>query len=371
MEWRQSLAKSESVTWKCCDLPFAICDPNHPSMYLLHSQEENPPGKIHPINKKVHLNREGRSSRELFERVCVNAVSFWYFGILGWIFGPLFMLGMWCRLPADIISQAILPKLCLVWIRRHTTGVGSWPNEIVNTLVATIRVRGVDVFAWMEWMSEAFARDCQVKMWLDKTSLLRCRKIPEWRGNCPKHHLGENCPSKGQVGEYSFSEVQFSLWGIIFSWKIAFPFPQNGLFSHEAMSLSKREFLWQKRDKFNYDFAPRGKIYLKQFFCLKRSETSLKALETTTAMKRRNILCTFCSDCAVFNLSLHGRCISPSLQDSAKVAISRLLARNCCGLAVVVSAIFASQWWPGGEVVISRSLPLWDLGRRNWDTQKS
>ena len=64
---------------------------------------------------------------------------------------------------------------------------------------------------------------------------------------------------------------------------------------------------------------------------------------------------------------------SRSLHDSAKVVISRLLARNCRSLAVVVSAVFASrrwpfatQRWPGGEVVISRSLPLWgvevDLG---------
>ena len=69
----------------------------------------------------------------------------------------------------------------------------------------------------------------------------------------------------------------------------------------------------------------------------------LKALETTTAMKRRNISCTFCSDCAVSNLSLHGRCIPQSLQNFAKVVISRLLARNSCSLAVVVSASFASQ----------------------------
>ena len=37
-----------------------------------------------------------------------------------------------------------------------------------------------------------------------------------------------------------------------------------------------------------------------------------------------------------------GRCISRSLHDSAKVVISRLLTRNCCSLAVVVSATFAS-----------------------------
>ena len=74
---------------------------------------------------------------------------------------------------------------------------------------------------------------------------------------------------------------------------------------------------------------------------------------------------------AVSNLSLHGRCVSRSLHDSTKIVISRLLARNCCGLAVVVGAIFASQSWPGGEVVISRSLPLWHLRGLNWDTRKS
>ena len=68
-----------------------------------------------------------------------------------------------------------------------------------------------------------------------------------------------------------------------------------------------------------------------------------KALETTTAIKQRNISRKFCSNCAVSNLSLRGRCISRSLHDSAKFAISRLLTRNCCSLAVVVSVIFA---WP-------------------------
>ena len=106
----------------------------------------------------------------------------------------------------------------------------------------------------------------------------------------------------------------------------------------------------------------------------------LKALETTTAIKRCKISCNSSGDCSVSDLSFHGRCIARSLQDSAEVVISRLLARNCRSLAVVVSAVFASrrwpfasQRWPGGEVVISRSscLPLWGVGRLNWDTQKS
>ena len=84
----------------------------------------------------------------------------------------------------------------------------------------------------------------------------------------------------------------------------------------------------------------------------------VKALETTTARKRHKISCTFCSDSGVSNLSLHGPCMSRSLQYSAKVFISGLLARNCCSLAVVVSEMFASRRWPGGEVVISRSLLL-------------
>ena len=68
-----------------------------------------------------------------------------------------------------------------------------------------------------------------------------------------------------------------------------------------------------------------------------------KALETTTAMKRHKILRKFCSNCAVSSLSLRGHCISRSLHDSAKVVISRLLTRNCCSVAVVVSVISASQ----------------------------
>ena len=104
-----------------------------------------------------------------------------------------------------------------------------------------------------------------------------------------------------------------------------------------------------------------------------------------------------------------------SLQDSARVIISRLLARSCCSVAVVASAPITSQQWPfsacpaffsaivgpprnmaaghfashfsaissfgpvshlqwstgsqgHGEVVISQPLPLWDIGRLNWDT---
>ena len=67
----------------------------------------------------------------------------------------------------------------------------------------------------------------------------------------------------------------------------------------------------------------------------------IKALETTTAIKRRKISCTFCSFYAVSNLSFHGCCISRSLHDSAKFVVSWLLAR-CCSLAVVVSAVCAS-----------------------------
>ena len=67
-----------------------------------------------------------------------------------------------------------------------------------------------------------------------------------------------------------------------------------------------------------------------------------KALETTTAMKRRKILRNICSNRAVSSLSFRGGCISRPLHDAAKDVISRLLTRNCCSLAEVVSVIFAS-----------------------------
>ena len=40
-----------------------------------------------------------------------------------------------------------------------------------------IRVSRMNVFVWMEWMSEAFARDCQVKMWMAETSLIVAKKL--------------------------------------------------------------------------------------------------------------------------------------------------------------------------------------------------
>ena len=51
------------------------------------------------------------------------------------------------------------------------------------------------------------------------------------------------------------------------------------------------------------------------------------------------------------------------------LVISRLLAQTCCSLAVVVSAIVTSQWWPGGEVVISMLLQPWDPRRLNWKSK--
>ena len=100
-----------------------------------------------------------------------------------------------------------------------------------------------------------------------------------------------------------------------------------------------------------------------------------KALETTTAMKRHNLtqnLQQLCSFKLVTSRSLH---------DAAKVVISRLLTRDCCSLAVVVSVIICASMmarWRSRRftvvatlVVVSRSLPLWDLGGSNWDTRKS
>ena len=85
-------------------------------------------------------------------------------------------------------------------------------------------------------------------------------------------------------------------------------------------------------------------------------------------MKRHKILRKICSNCAVSNLSLRSRCISRSLHDPAKVVISWLLTRTCCGLAVVVSVIICLSMmarWRSRRftvvatlVVVSRSLPL-------------
>ena len=63
------------------------------------STPKNPP-KMKSSSERVFLNnfrwvpdschrKAGKSSRELFEKVRVNAVIFWYFGILGWVFRPL------------------------------------------------------------------------------------------------------------------------------------------------------------------------------------------------------------------------------------------------------------------------------------------
>ena len=52
------------------------------------------------------------------------------------------------------------------------------------------------------------------------------------------------------------------------------------------------------------------------------------------------------------------------------VVISRLLARNCCSLVVVVSAKVTSQWRSGGGLAISRLLPPWDPRSLTWNIQQ-
>ena len=56
--------------------------------------------------------------------------------------------------------------------------------------------------------------------------------------------------------------------------------------------------------------------------------------------------------------------LAQTVQDSAKVVISRLLARNCCSVAVVVSALDA------GQVENSSSHGCYHFGTRrlNWNT---
>ena len=93
----------------------------------------------------------------------------------------------------------------------------------------------------------------------------------------------------------------------------------------------------------------------------------VKALEATTPMKQRKISCTLCRNCAVSNLSLHGSCILRSLQDSAKVVISRLLACSRCSLAVVASPILpvndGARWRSRHGTVVATSGPRWvELG---------
>ena len=71
---------------------------------IIGSAEENPPDKIRPkytssseqafLNNfcwvfKLRHREEGKSSRELFEKVRVNAVFFWCFWILGGLLGVL------------------------------------------------------------------------------------------------------------------------------------------------------------------------------------------------------------------------------------------------------------------------------------------
>ena len=77
---------------------------------------------------------------------------------------------------------------------------------------------------------------------------------------------GKIFPPEGKLGEFSLREKIFPLRDN-FSLEISFPFPSNGQCSHEMKGLRNGVFMaWGKM----YDFPPRGEIYLKPFFCLKR-----------------------------------------------------------------------------------------------------
>ena len=86
-------------------------------------------------------------------------------------------------------------------------------------------------------------------------------------GGNPKHLLGQIFPSKGKLGGFSLRGKIFPLRDN-FPLKAAFSFPWNALFSQEMKGLGKRDFYGLRE---NFDFPPRGKIYLKPFFCLKKN----------------------------------------------------------------------------------------------------
>ena len=45
--------------------------------------------------------------------------------------------------------------------------------------MAAIRVNGMTVFTWMEWISETFARDCEVDVWHDEPSRYAKKTVNE------------------------------------------------------------------------------------------------------------------------------------------------------------------------------------------------
>ena len=83
----------------------------------------------------------------------------------------------------------------------------------------------------------------------------------------PKHLLGQNFPSKGKLGECSLRGKIFPLRDH-FPLRIAFPFPQNRQVFPSNQDFEKKG-IFMASGKI-YDFPPRGKIYLKPFFFLKR-----------------------------------------------------------------------------------------------------
>ena len=82
----------------------------------------------------------------------------------------------------------------------------------------------------------------------------------------PKHLLRHDLLSEGKLDELSLRGTIFSPRDN-FPLKIAFPFPSKWPVFHETKGLRKRRFYGLRED---FWLSPRGKIYLKPLFCLKR-----------------------------------------------------------------------------------------------------
>ena len=96
--------------------------------------------------------------------------------------GPCWPL-MTCHLTCATV-KLFVGRLCdnfvprMAVVLRHMRKM----SEAQTWMVWKLARDWVNVFAWMEGMSESFARDCQVNVWMDTKSLSVTESSREWRG---------------------------------------------------------------------------------------------------------------------------------------------------------------------------------------------
>ena len=117
----------------------------------------------------------------------------------------------------------------------------------LQTLVATIRVNEMNVFAWVEWMSEAFDRDSQVNRWMDKNepSCFRNDKRPRNQGFKKPAEISHGSATPLWFRRNTVNQV------FLYPWRQELPNPDNFLNPRLSGLWSFPDCCWKEKNAVN------------------------------------------------------------------------------------------------------------------------